>query len=63
MDMEEGNATETENPLEGVNLQAIITTCQTQRQDMIPPDLLHKIEWSLRKEINNDVAMQKQQQG
>ena len=41
----------------------IITTCHTQRQDMIPRELIHKIEWALRKEINNDTTMQKQQQG
>ena len=62
-DMEKCNTIEKKNQLEGVNLQAIIASCQAQRQDTIPPDLLQKIEWALRKEINNDAILQKQQQG
>ena len=61
-DMEESSVVEVENPLEGVNLQAIIAPCQAQRQDTIPLDLLQKIEWSLRKEINRDATLQKQHQ-
>ena len=61
-DMKEGNAAEVENPPEGVNLQAIIVACQAQRQDTIPPDLLQKIEWALRKEISRDATLQKQHQ-
>ena len=45
--MEEGSTVEVENPLEGVNLQAIIEACEAQRQDIILPDLLQKIEWAL----------------
>jgi hypothetical protein len=62
-DMEEGSATEAKNPLEGVNLQAIIIVCQAQRQDTILPDLIQKIEWALRKEISKDATLQKQNQG
>lgn len=51
-----------ENPLEGVNLQAIIATCQAQTQYIILPDLLQKIEWALRKEISKDATLQSQHQ-
>ena len=62
-EMEERNHSEEESLLEGVNLQAVITSCQAQRQDMIPQDLIHKIEKALRKEINNDTTTQQHQQG
>lgn len=55
--MEEKNVTKMENPLEGINLQEIISACQAQRQDTIPPDQLQKIEWALRKEFNRDAKI------
>ena len=61
--MEESNNSKEESLLEGVNLQVVITACQAQRQDMIPQDLIQKIERALRKEINNDTTIQTQQQG
>ena len=54
--MEESNHSDAESLLKGVNLQAVITACQAQRQDMIPQDLIQKIEKVLRKEINNDTT-------
>ena len=56
--MEGSNNSEAEILLEGVNLQAVITACQAQRQDMISQDLIQKIEKELRKEINNDTTTQ-----
>lgn len=61
--MEESNHSEAESLLEGVNLQAVITACQTQRQDMIPQDLIQKIEKALRNAINNGIATQQPHQG
>ena len=61
--MEESNNSEAESLLKGVNLQAVITTYQAQRQDMIPQDLIHNIKRALRKEINNDTTIQMQQEG
>ena len=61
--MEESNHSEAERLLEGVNLQAGITACQAQRQDMVPQDLIQKIEKALRKEINNDTSTQQHEQG
>ena len=61
--MEESSHSEVESLLEGVNLHTVITACQAQRQDMIPQDLIQKIEKALRKEINNDTTTQQHQQG
>ena len=47
---------EIDHSLEGVNLQAIITTFQTQRQDSILPDQLRKIEWALCSEFNGPLT-------
>lgn len=52
--MEENNATKMENPLERINLQAIISTYHAQRQDMLPQDQLQKIEWAFHKEFSKD---------
>lgn len=44
MSTKESFMIDNDHPLEGVNLQAIVTTCQAQRCDTIPPDQLKKIE-------------------
>ena len=61
--MEERNNSEAESLSEGVILQAVMTACEAQRQDMIPQDLIQKIEKALRKEINSDTTTQQHQQG
>ena len=63
IEMEESHHSEDENLLEGVNLKAVIIAYQAQWQDMIPQDLIQKIEKALRKEINNDTMTQQHQQG
>lgn len=52
MHIEESNSEEAEFSLEGINLQAIITACNSQRPETIPPDQLQKIEWALRSEFS-----------
>ena len=62
-EMEESNHSKAESLLEGVNLQAVIIAYPVQRQDMIPQNLIQKIEKALRNEINNDTATQQHHQG
>ena len=52
MIMEEPISEETNFSLEGINLQAIITACNSQQPELIPSDQLQKIEWALRSEFS-----------